>query len=295
MANLRTPALAALLPLSVPETKYQQANASMNLAVSVSSLASFSVAGLVTGLLGVPAALLTGVALLALAALSLLAFREPPSAPSQNAAQPATRSFREGLGYVMASPLLLSLVGVAMLLNLIMTPLAVLLAPYAKALALGAAHYGLLNAANVAGELLGFGLLNFVRLRAPIPALFLGTCVMASAAFGLGLAPNLALAMASLALFGATAASMNTLLFSLAQSAIPAAMMGRVLGVVQAMAMGLQPLGYALTGLLLQVMSVRQIFVGMALLLALASFAWLRRPVREGVQPEAPRLELGRS
>ncbi|MBS3966862.1 MAG: MFS transporter [Truepera sp.] len=302
---LRGPALSALLPLILPKESYQQGNATMGLAVSLAGLSSFALAGVATAAFGPGGALLIGAGLILLAALFLVFLREPQvaavkaetkddSEASEEAKPAQTGGFREGLRVVWQSPLLLSVVLTVTVLNFIVAPLTVLLAPYADLLTAGAAGFGLLAAAPLVGQLLGLALMNLIRVTKPLAILIMGTVGVAVSLFGLAGAPTLAFAMAAMALGGFCAALMNVQLEVIVQTNVQPALMGRAYGLLSALSMGAQPGGYAVAGVLMAVWPIRMIFAVMAAPVLVMSLAWLRPTIRRqlAVKVEATASEI---
>lgn len=301
----RGPALSALLPLILPKESYQQGNATMGLAVSLAGLSSFALAGVATAALGPGATLLIGAGLLLFATVFLVFLREPQVAAVKvgaedegdagEEAKPApTGGFREGLQVVWQSPILFSVVLTVTVLNLIVAPLTVLLAPYAELLTVGAAGFGFLSAAPLVGQLLGLALMNVIRVARPLAVLVLGTLGVAVALIGLAGAPTLAFAMVAIALGGFCAALMNVQLEVIVQTNVQPTLMGRAYGLLSALSMGAQPGGFAVAGALMVVWPIRMIFMVMAALVFAMSFAWLRPAVRRqlGVKVDATATEV---
>lgn len=281
--NLRSPALGALQPLLLEPNQYQQGNAVMSLATTLGMAASFALAGAATGFIGVAGALWVGLGLVVLAALLLIPIREPRVFSSIAHQQPVG-AMREGVRFILGTPVVFWIVVIAMLINLILAPFGALAAPYAKELGGGATDYGLLTAALMVGQLVGLVVMNFIRVKNPFLTFLLGTWGLAAGVGLLAVAPHMVVALTLLAGFGVAASFMNVQAMTLAQQTIPKEMMGRVFGVLQGLNMGVQPLGLAATSGLLAVMDVRSIFGVMGALMLLASLAWLQRPVRSALK-----------
>lgn len=288
---LRAPALGALLPLILPKESYQQGNATMGLAVSLANMSSFPLAGVATAALGAGGALLVGAGLILVAGLFMAFLHEPRLAPAteQAASEQATgsvktdpvASFREGVQAVLQNSLLLSVVVTVAVLNLIVAPLTVLLAPYAALLTAGAAGFGLLAGAPVLGQLLGMLLANFWKVSRPLAVIVPGTVGVALSLAGLYLAPTLPFAIAALAFAGLCAALMNVQLEVILQTNVKPELLGRAYGLLTSMGMAAQPAGYAAAGGLMAIWPIRAIFAGMAVLVFLMTAAWLRPAVRQ--------------
>lgn len=285
--NLRSPAIGALMPLLLKEEQYQQGNAAMSLAVTVGMAASFAAAGAITGWLGVSGALLVGLALIVLSLLSLLPMHEPAPVHTDKPKQPAG-ALAEGLSFIWRTPSVFWLFAMAILINLILGPIGALMAPYAKLLGGEATQYGLLSSGLFVGQLIGLVVLNFIRVKNAFLTLLVGTWTLGASIGLLALAPNLGTALLLLSLFGIAASFMNVQAGTLMQLAIPKEMMGRVFGVLQGAAMGVQPLGLAAASGLVGSVGIRNLFAAIGLLLLLVSLAFFQRPVRAALSGPKP-------
>jgi DHA3 family macrolide efflux protein-like MFS transporter len=285
---LRAPSLSALLPLLLSEAQYQRGNATIGMASQFASLSAFAVAGIATGMLGVAPTLFIGVSMLLLSTLLMVFLKEPavPKTMPEAQASEGRPNLLAGFRLLGRAPLLLSLVLTATLLNFILSPFTVILAPYADRFSAGAQGFGSLAAAIVAGKLLGLGLMNIFSVRRPLRVFVWGTLGMALGLLGLALAGDLVFAMGVILLIGTCASMMGVQLTTVFQKNVPKELMGRAVGVMSALVMGAMPAGYAIAGALLAVASVQSIFFGMAVLTALASLVWLRPGVRVRLRSE---------
>jgi DHA3 family macrolide efflux protein-like MFS transporter len=289
----RQPSLSALLPLLLTEEQYQRGNATMGLATQFASLSSFAIAGLITATLGVAAAIFVGVGLLLIGGFVMLALKEPIIAMSEPAATTTEDSRQTSkLAYLLGgflllgrTPLLLSLVLTATLLNFILSPFTVILAPYAEQLGAGVQGFGNLAAAIIAGKLLGMVLMNVFRVKRLLRMLVGGTLGIALGLLGLALAPHLLFAMGAIMVAGACATMMGVQISTVVQKNVPRELMGRTVGLMSTLGEGAAPAGYAVAGVLLAITSPASIFAGMFVLMALGSLVWLRPSVRDRLQP----------
>jgi len=274
---LRAPALRSLTPLVLSPDQYAQGNALMAGTQKIAALASMPLGGLLIGKFGVAPTLLVTAALYTLSALVVVFVNEPRVAAREAVNQSGSAgSVVEGFRALLSSPVLTALVITAALINLVLSPLAVLMAPFAKLLGAGPEGYGLLGGAVVAGELLGFISLSIVRGGRPLAWLLVGNFGIAASLALLAFAGHLVGAMVALAVGGVAAALMNVQLETIAQKSVPEDLLGRAFGLLSALSMGAQPLGYAFSGILLSKISVTQTFLAMALLLLGGAFLWLR-------------------
>ena len=219
--------------------------------------------------------------------VALLPLREPRVEAA--ATEGSGPGLLAGVQVLRESPLLASVVLTATLLNLILSPMSVLFAPYTLELGAGAASYGLLASSIVVGQLVGLALLNVVTVTRSLALMVGGTLTIALGVLGLAVAPSVAVAALCGAALGLAASAMSVQLNVMFQSRIAPEVMGRAMGLFSAVSLGAQPLGFAAAGALLTQFGIRTIFAGVGLLTALASGAWLRPGVRKGLSPEAMR------
>ena len=285
VAALRGPASAVLVPLIIPREVYQQGNALMSLTGSLASLTGYALAGTATGFAGVHGAMLIGAGLLAAAILTLWTVPEPRVQAAAGSA-PTEEGPREGLlvglKVIWSNPLLFWTFAVSLLLNFVLIPLEVTLAPFARTLGLGARECGFLSASISVGQLVGMLILSSYRLPRPWLALVGGTFGIAASIGGLSVATTLTQALVLLALAGLSAAVMNVQLSVMSQLNIPPAVMGRAYGVISSLSSAIQPVGYAGAAALLAWMPLQNIFLVIAALLAAAAAAWLHPTLRGG-------------
>ena len=288
----RGPALGALLPLIIPSDSYQEGNALMGLANSTSSLASFALAGLATATLGPGGALLMGASLLIVATIIISFFGEPRATETDSEERVKTpvnswASFVEGVRTIRENRLLISIITSVTLINLILAPMTVIFAPFAKQLGLDAVGYGLLASAVVAGQLLGFITMNIIKVRKTIWLLFGGTICISLALFGIAYVHNFVVVILLITTLGFCSSIMSVQLQVVFQKNLPREVLGRAYGLLSALSMGAQPAGYAATGALLALYPISTIFIGMGLLMAVGSLVWLRPTIREELKPRA--------
>ncbi|GGR04093.1 MFS transporter [Deinococcus ruber] len=286
VAALRGPASAVLVPLILPRAVYQQGNALMSLTGSLASLGGYALAGTATGFVGVHGAMLIGAALLLGAIITLMFVPEPRITPAASstpeAAAPSGPGFFEGLKVVIANPLVLCTFGVTILLNLVLIPLEVTLAPFARSLGAGAREFGWLSASISVGQVIGMIVLSSYQIPRPWLALVSGTFGIAVSIAALSITSSLGQALGLLAIAGFSAAVMNVQLSVVSQLHIPPAVMGRAYGVMASLSSAIQPIGYAGAALLLSWLPLHTIFAIIGGLLFLAASAWLHPTLRLG-------------
>ena len=148
----------------------------------------------------------------------------------------------------------------------------------------GAAALGLIMGAHGAGSLLGMaltGIVGSLRVRN------LGTTILLiDAIVGVLLIPFGSVvaswqAAALMLVIGVLGGFMQVAIFSWLQRRVPRAMLGRAMSIFMFIFMGLAPLTAAITGALLQLMSLTQLFVAAgAFLVVAATLAYTFTPIR---------------
>ncbi len=154
----------------------------------------------------------------------------------------------------------------------------------------GAASLGILMGAHGVGTLAGMALSR----NRPRAITFGATILAVDALVGLLMAPLGAITAAwqgaaLLAAIGVLGGYMQIAVFTWIQQSVPQHMLGRAMSIFMCIFMGVAPLSATLIGALLQWITLAQLFTGCgAVLLALASFAWVATPMRRIEAAPAP-------
>lgn len=175
----------------------------------------------------------------------------------------------EGLRFVWASPLLLSLVFLATAGNLLDAPLqAVILPVYAEEVFGTVVGLGAILGGFGAGALAGTLLFGALGHRLPRRATFLVCYVLVGPAAYLTLAaaPPLAVLVGAFAVLGVLAGPIDPISLTVFQERTPPEMRGRVLGVLNALSFAAIPLGMALGGAVVEGAGLTPTLVGMGLI-----------------------------
>ncbi|MBY0239854.1 MAG: MFS transporter [Burkholderiaceae bacterium] len=146
----------------------------------------------------------------------------------------------------------------------------------------GAAALGILLGAHGTGTLIGMAI-----SRKKLRAITFGATILAvDALVGLLMAPLGAITAAwhgaaLLGVIGVLGGYMQIAVFTWMQQSVPPHMLGRAMSIFMCIFMGVAPLSATVIGALLQWITLAQLFAGGgALLLALATFAWVATPMR---------------
>ncbi len=165
----------------------------------------------------------------------------------------------EGLRFLWRTPLIRAIVLTVMITNLLDAPFTPVILPvYAQATYHSPEPLGLAFAAFGAGSLFGVGLYLLAGYRLPRRITFIALFIVVGLRFWvLALIPSLPVMLATLAVAGLASGPLNPIIGTVAQEHIPAALRGRVFGVITAGANVAMPLALVLVGYALQVTSVQ--------------------------------------
>ncbi len=251
------PAVAAVIPSLVHKERLAAANSLNQLSVQGSILAGQALGGVLYNLLGAPLLfLLDGLSYLFSGLCASFIPRDP--APRNEAAAAEVHPFREflretreGLRYLLREKGMRDFTLIASLNNFLSMPGLVLFPFYVNLyLKEGPEWYGFLMAAVSAGQVSGFILAGVLRASGPARAAIILAAVIAYPVFFGSLALIRVPWLAAVAVFlgGLSVGLINVYLFTMIQRSTPSEMLGRVMGLLQTLSMGLMPIGMALGG-----------------------------------------------
>ncbi|MYL29626.1 MFS transporter [Halobacillus halophilus] len=190
-------------------------------------------------------------------------------------------AFKEGVRYVRNSRMLTLIIGMSILLNLFMVgPMTMGLPLFVKQRLNGTAlDFSFLEAGLAGGMLLGAVLLGILNLKKRRGRTSLLALVFAGGAFfALSFTEELWLSLGCLVVFGFFLSVCNIPVLAVLQSFIEDKMMGRVMGLVSLASMGLVPVSYAVTSVILAAgVPIHQIMAwGSVLVTLYVLFVYLR-------------------
>ena len=275
------PASMAIVPSLVNQDRLGAANALIQGVEQASSILGPALAGSLLALAGLGASF-GATALLFLVATAILgtlartanqAVGPADNAPERDGEQSTTRDqLVEGLRYAVRDPVIRSLLLIVLGTNVaMMGPLYVGGAVLAELRLGGAGAFGTLVAAAGAGSLIGIvsaGSVRQFRRRGLIELSLTGVLgvIVASIAF----VPNLAVAIPLAIAIGATASFLGVITISWLQERAEPGLLGRVMSLVMFSAVALDPVSFALAGILVEV-NLEATFVGAGALLFLTA------------------------
>lgn len=255
--------------------KLERVNAFEQLIQRGAFLLGAPLAGLLIAGAGVHAALWIDACTFVVSAL--LVFALVP-APGQVARQdrPALGGFgddlREGLAFIRRDALIGCLVVQISLMNFIDAMVGLMIPVYAIEVYGSASGLGMMMAAHGAGAVVTTLLFAAFGHRLPRRSVYITSFVMAGVPlFALTFTPALAVVLAALMVRGFGAGPLNPILMTISQERVPAALRGRVFGVITSIAWLAIPAGRLLGGYLVEWVGLILALGGVALLYVLAT------------------------
>ena len=285
------PASMSIVPTLVDRDRLSAANALTQAAEQVSSIFGPALAGTLLALLGLGASFgATAVLFLIATALFGAVARvakpsgaEASDVPEDNEQSGARIEFSEGIRYVWRDGVIRSLLLILLCTNLaMMGPLYVGGAVLAESRLGGAGAFGTLVGAAGVGALVGVvgaGSVSRFRRRGLIELGLTGLLgiIVGAIAF----VPNLAAAVALAIAIGATSSFLGVITVSWLQERTEPALIGRVMSFAMFSAVALDPISFALAGMLVGLNLTAMFLAAGALLLLTAVLGALSRTMRE--------------
>lgn len=258
------PAASAVRQRLVEPEYYTQASGLLMIAMKTTVIIGPLVGGTLVAL-GSNQAVLAIVAAAFLAGLVLLSFvRIDFDRTEQKGAVKSSywKDLREGIVYILKTPLILTTSLVAFLVNACSSVAPIAVPFLAEGFGGGAREYGWLNTSIGIGGTIGAILFAVIIIKRPTPRMTLIACFAEGLVLvTLGLAGQLWLALVLIALIGITDAAINVIAPSVNQSVIPPELMGRVISVMILLMSGSVPIAQAAGGYLVETFGVQGVFL----------------------------------
>ena len=265
------PAYSAWLPALVPESDLLAVNGFEGMVrPAIGQAIGPGVAGFVVGILSAGAAVSVAataslLALLALATVPLTPVRRDLAALAVgHPVASAVRDMREGFGYMVRTPWLLSsLLFVSLMLLLIMGPFEVLI-PFLIKGRLGggpADHAVVMAAFGIGGALGSLGMASVTMPRRYLTLMNLMWGLGCLPLVVIGFAPSVAVVVVAAFVLGAMFSAPMVIWGTLLQTRVPAHMLGRVASLDFFVSVSLMPISMALAGPVSQAIGIRTTFL----------------------------------
>ncbi|WP_147803858.1 MFS transporter [Alkalicoccus halolimnae] len=282
------PASQTVLPGIVSKKQLTRANSVAQLTMNATLIAGPMFAGFLIGFGSYELMfLLVSVMLFAASVIDWMLKKRLPAIKPAEAGDSIWKSIKSGFLYVKNSPFLTTLMLTSVFLNLLLVgPLVMGLPIYAN-LVLGGDEltYSYLNATSGAGMLAGallVGVLNIQRKRGLVSVT--GILLLALAFLGFGLIPDMLWSLVFIALIGVLLSIIDIPLISAIQANTEEGYIGRVMSMLSFAALGLVPVSYLLTSLLLAAgLTIDTIMIGGGVLMSLQALVVVgfARSIRE--------------
>jgi MFS family permease len=269
------PARQSLFPSLVPRAVLPNAVALNSLLWKGAALLGPTLGGVAISTMGTSGAFYAnGLSFLAVV-VALLIMRAP--SPAREKRRDFMAETRAGFSYIASQPIILGLCvmeGISSVFGLDNAMLTILARDVFQ---VGAAGFGLLQSSRGLGAVIGSSLFIAMGARAAQGKSLLVSALLYGLGFALfGLAPTFALALALLALVGATDSIWSAARSTMIQLITPENFRGRMMGVFQLSNRGLHPLGQLETGLVVPLLGAREATFagGVLVLLTTLATAW---------------------
>jgi MFS transporter, DHA3 family, macrolide efflux protein len=292
LGTLFGPAFGSSIPNIVGKENLAPANSNLQISGTLAGIAGPALGGIAVAGVGSGGAFLVDGLSFLVSAGFILASRIPtPEAVIAGKSSSLLRDVLEGWRWLRGQRLIFGIMVVALGLNFLTAPLQVLFPGYAKDVLLTDSRgFGLLEAGWSIGFLIGALALGALKPRRVGLMVMLCMGLFGTLLVGVGLSRLLPLSLGLIVLIGVMLAVVNITITVLFQSRIPNELQGRVFGVMQTLGSGLQPLGLALTPLLIIAMGgIPNLMIVIGGLAALSGLSFLGVPGFLGLrQPSAP-------
>lgn len=284
------PARQSSIPNLVKETNLDPANSLMQITRAVSSLFGLSLGGAVVALLG-PANsfFLDSVSFfLSMIFISLIAYGSASREKIDSLYLDLKEKIKVGLGYVLNDPFLKQLIIIAAALNLIIAPVSVIIPFLVKeVMGLTAGIYGTMMACLSLGMLIGSIIIGNVTLHrgkslgmgilgAGASLILFPTFYLLGEGLLLPIVILVSLLSFALAGIGLSTSFANVPIHTLLQKTTEDEKRGRVMSIVNMGTMAAMPVGYGISGYLLEQIGAVPLLFGIGSLTALGAIACFR-------------------
>lgn len=246
-----TPASLAIVPQLVEEETLLRANALQELTTQGAAVLGPALGGVLVAALGAPWGFAVNGLSFAISALALARLGSAPR-PTGSGGASYLESLREGFEVLRARPAIASLLAAFAIANVFLAPIPVLLPIFARErFHAGAWGLGLLEGALGGGMMLAaLVLARRAEVRRKTVLIAGSFALQGLCLAGMGLSPSMGSFAGGLAILGASLSALNVVVLSAFQRAIPQEQLGRFMGLLTSIVLGIMPLSYGLAGML---------------------------------------------
>jgi len=270
----------ASIPALVGRTQIGRANSIFEALYSLGFIVGPAIAGILAAVIGPGPTLAIDAASFAFSALFLAALRTDLRAPVDRPRPPILAAIREGIAYILASPVLRSIIPVWTIIAILVAPLVTAVTVLVtRDLGLPSSTLGALLATYGVGTVIGSvasaRIINHVR---PGIMLLAGNAVLGIALIVVALETFLPLLFVAALVAGAAASMALVTYITLRTAYSPDEYLGRIGSTARTISIGLQPIGLLLGGALVDRIGGSTTLALMGAAIALVSLAFV--PVR---------------
>lgn len=262
MQAFQRPALDASIPNIVPANFISKANGLTQTLLGITAVAAAPLGAVVLAVLPLQAALMIDVVTATVAVLTLLAFKIPQPAETQNKTSSVWSDFREGVRFVFRNPglrsvfILLAIVVFLLTQANTLTPLLV-----NRLFGGGPTEIALLQFMSGVGLILGGITQTILPQRRPMTAMLVFFALGCAAVALTALSPVYWGAMVGWTLYGMGFAVGNAKMFAMLNTVVPNQIQGRTISLLTTMMGVVGPLGLLIAGPLGERIGVNGVFI----------------------------------
>lgn len=226
----------------------------------------------------------------------MVAIPAPTAAPrKQGEPERYLAQLTESFRFVQRDRLILTMLVIVAIVNFVTAPLFDVIFPvYAREIFGNSVDLGIMVAGFGAGALASTVVYGSIGHRLSRRMTFLSAFVLAMIpAWVLATTPNLIVTTAALVVIGLASGPVNPLLMTIFQERTPAAMRGRLFGLIMAITWLAMPLGMLMAGVMIQLAGLRATLILIAASFAVVTFATIANPTLRTLDsaPRAPQNE----
>ncbi len=257
----------------------ERINANFGMITAFTTLFTAPLAGVLIAWLGAVNVLWLNAATFLVSALVVI-IAIPPIQRAAASGESFLRDVRDGFGYIWNHPLLRTMIGGALMINMVFAPLFGVAIPwFANQELRSVQSLGIMLGGEGLGALVGAFVYGRIGQRFPRRNLLLTSLAFLSIPlFALAFATSVVPATAALVVVGIGSGMVNPMLGTFLQSTTPEQYMGRVMGMLGAGAMMAQPLGLLLGGTMLGLIGFTGFVGGIAMVMLLVSVTLVASP-----------------
>lgn len=285
VSSVFSPAQSALLPLIAGKERLQQANSMSQTAMVLTQMAGPALGGFLVAHVSMTAAFAANALSFVVSVISLLfvSSGEPARETRPLNGRQMAVEMKEGVEVIRQIPILRVLIPVALLANFLFAPFELILIQYCTVVLHGGAQlFGTFGSCFAVGMLLGAVLSGVITRKVRRGTLIsLAFPLTSIGMLALAFTRHIWLALVLAAVIGFFNMMVNVTLSTIIQVAVPQDKMGRVFGSLGLAIQGAQPVGQAMTGYLLTILTTPTLMAVLSLLQTInAGYAAARKVVR---------------